>query len=74
MIMKIQCKSKSRLAIDSSKPCFEFVDKTDQVSLKHCFEIVDRTDQVSSKHYLEFADKTDQVSNIYLGQGDADLV
>ena len=28
----------------------------------------------SSKHCFEVVDKTDQVSNIYLGQGDADLV
>ena len=41
---------------------------------KHCFEVVDRTDEVSSKHCFEVADGTDEVSNIYLQQGEADLV
>ncbi|WP_262081181.1 MULTISPECIES: hypothetical protein [unclassified Streptococcus] len=56
--MKIKEQTR-KLAIDSSKPCFEAADKTDRVSSKPCFEVV----------Y-----KTDQVSNRYLGQGDADLV
>ena len=41
---------------------------------KHCFEVVDRTDEVSSKHRFEVADRTDEVSNIYLQQGDVDVV
>ena len=41
---------------------------------KHCFEVVDRTDEVSSKHCFEVADGTDEVSNIYLRQGEADVV
>ncbi|WP_201454414.1 hypothetical protein [Streptococcus pneumoniae] len=50
------------------------MDKTDEVSSKHCFEVVDRTDEVSSKHRFEVADRTDEVSNIYLRQGDVDVV
>ncbi|HFQ7523402.1 hypothetical protein RK385_02905 [Streptococcus pneumoniae] len=41
---------------------------------KHCFEVADRTDEVSSKHRFEVADRTDEVSNIYLRQGDVDVV
>ena len=41
---------------------------------KHCFEVVDKTDEVSSKHCFEVADRTDEVSNIYLRQGEADVV
>ena len=41
---------------------------------KHCFEIVDKTDEVSSKHRFEVVDRTDEVSNIYLRQGEADVV
>ncbi|HES9823805.1 TPA: hypothetical protein VVF56_002107 [Streptococcus pneumoniae] len=41
---------------------------------KHRFEVADRTDEVSSKHRFEVADRTDEVSNIYLRQGEADLV
>ena len=41
---------------------------------KHCFEVVDKTDKVSSKHCFEVADRTDEVSNIYLRQGDVDVV
>ena len=48
-----------KLAVDSSKHCFEVVDKTDEVSSKHCFEVVDRTDEVSY---------------IYLRQSEADVV
>ena len=44
--MKIKEQTK-KLATDSSKQCFEIVDKTDEVSSKHCFEVVDRTDEVS---------------------------
>ena len=58
----------------SSKHCFEVVDKTDEVSSKHRFEVADRTDEVSSKHRFEVADRTDEVSNIYLRQGDVDVV
>ncbi|WP_176139958.1 hypothetical protein [Streptococcus sp. 1453] len=50
------------------------MDRTDEVSSKHCFEVVDRTDEVSSKHCFEVVDKTDEVSNIYLRQGDVDVV
>ena len=56
--MKIKEKTR-KLAADCSKHCFEVVDKTDEVSSKHCFEV---------------ADRTDEVSNIYLRQGDADVV
>ena len=41
---------------------------------KHCFEVVDITDEVSSKHCFEVADRTDEVSNIYIRQGEADVV
>jgi hypothetical protein len=41
---------------------------------KHCFEVVDETDEVSSKHCFEVADRTDEVSNIYIRQGEADVV
>ena len=41
---------------------------------KHYFEVVDKTDEVSSKHVFEVADETDEVSNIYLRQGDVDVV
>ena len=41
---------------------------------KQCVEVVDRTDEVSSKHCFEVADRTDEVSNIYLRQGDVDVV
>ncbi|HEV9350183.1 TPA: hypothetical protein VZU50_000001, partial [Streptococcus pneumoniae] len=50
------------------------VDRTDEVSSKHRFEVVDRTDEVSSKHRFEVVDRTDEVSNIYLRQGDVDVV
>ncbi|WP_286672802.1 hypothetical protein [Streptococcus pseudopneumoniae] len=30
--------------------------------------------EVSSKHRFEVADRTDEVSNIYVQQGDADVV
>ncbi|WP_257994468.1 hypothetical protein [Streptococcus sp. UMB0029] len=45
--MKIKEQTR-KLAVDSSKHCFEVVDKTDEVSSKHCFEVVDRTDEVSN--------------------------
>ena len=57
-----------------SKHGFEVVDKTDEVSSKHSFEVADKTDEVSSKHCFEVADRTDEVSNIYIRQGDADVV
>ncbi|HEW9251158.1 TPA: hypothetical protein V1G88_001114 [Streptococcus pneumoniae] len=41
---------------------------------KHCFEVADRTDEVSSKHCFEVVNRTDEVSNIYLRQGDVDVV
>ena len=41
---------------------------------KHCFAVVDRTDEVSSKHCFEVAYRTDEVSNIYLRQGEADVI
>ncbi|CIT57401.1 chlorohydrolase [Streptococcus pneumoniae] len=62
------------LVTGCSKHCFEIVNRTDEVSSKHCFEVADRTDEVSSKHRFEVADRTDEVSNIYLRQGEADLV
>ena len=71
--MKIKEQTR-KLAAGCSKHCFEVVDKTDEVSSKDCFEVVDRTDEVSSKYYFEVADRTDGVSNIYLRQGDADVV
>ncbi|WP_257842655.1 hypothetical protein [Streptococcus pneumoniae] len=37
---------------------------------KHCFEVVDGTDEVR----FGLSDKTDEVSNIYLRQGDVDVV
>ncbi|HET5236219.1 TPA: hypothetical protein VUQ49_001234, partial [Streptococcus pneumoniae] len=49
-------------------------DRTDEVSSKHRFEVVDTTDEVSSKHRFEVVDRTDEVSNIYLRQGDVDVV
>ncbi|WP_050971736.1 hypothetical protein [Streptococcus pneumoniae] len=33
-----------------------------------------KLDEVSSKHRFEVADRTDEVSNIYLRQGDVDVV
>ena len=48
--MKIKEQTK-KLAIDSSKHCFEVVDKTDEISSKHCFEVVDRTDEVNNHTY-----------------------
>ena len=71
--MKIKEQTR-KLAIDSSKSCFEAADKTDRVSSKPCFEVAYNTDRVSLKFCFEAADKIDQVSNRYLGQGDADLV
>ncbi len=71
--MKIKEQTR-KLAAGCSKHCFEVVDKTDEVSSKDCFEVVDRTDEVSSKYYFEVADRTDGVSNIYLRQGEADVV
>ena len=71
--MKIKEQTR-KLAIDSSKPCFEAADTTDRVSSRSCFEVVYKTDRVSLKFCFEAADKSDQVSNRYLGQGDADLV
>ncbi|WP_088847071.1 hypothetical protein [Streptococcus pneumoniae] len=42
-----------KLAVgQSSKHCFEVVDRTDVgQSSKHCFEVVDRTDEVSNPIY-----------------------
>ena len=71
--MKIKEQTR-KLAAGCSKHCFEVVDKTDEVSSKHCFEVVDKTDEVSSKHCFEVVDKTDEVSNIYLRQGESEVV
>ena len=71
--MKIKEQTRN-LAVGYSKHCFEVVDKTDEVSSKHDFEVVDETDEVSSKHCFEVADRTDEVSNIYIQQGEADVV
>ena len=65
--MKIKEQTR-KLAIDSSKHCFEVVDKTDKVSSKHVFEVVDKTDEASSKHVFEVVDKTDEVSNHTYGK------
>ena len=48
--MKIKEQTR-KLAVGCSKPCFEVVDETDEVSSKHCFEVVDRTDEVSNHTY-----------------------
>ncbi|WP_142360950.1 hypothetical protein [Streptococcus pneumoniae] len=45
--MKIK-EQTGKLAAGCSKPCFEVVDRTDEVSSKYCFEVVDRTDEVSN--------------------------
>ncbi|HFN0327322.1 TPA: hypothetical protein ACL3SZ_001974 [Streptococcus pneumoniae] len=71
--MKIKEQTR-KLVAGCSKHCFEVVDTTDEVSSKHRFEVADRTDEVSSKHRFEVADRTDEVSNIYLRQGDVDVV
>ncbi|CTM04587.1 hypothetical protein ERS044040_01719 [Streptococcus pneumoniae] len=60
--MKIKEQTR-KLAAGCSKPCFEVVDRTDEVSSKHCFKVVDGTDEVSSKHCFEVADRTDEVSS-----------
>ncbi|MCC0092525.1 hypothetical protein [Streptococcus mitis] len=65
--MKIKEQTR-KLAVDSSKHCFEVVDKTDEVSSKHCFEVVDKTDEVSSKHCFEVVDRTDEVSTYTYGK------
>ena len=41
---------------------------------KHRFEAVYETDEASSKHCFEVTDRTDEVSNIYICQGEADVV
>ncbi|MDS2732567.1 hypothetical protein RKV86_10785 [Streptococcus pneumoniae] len=71
--MKIKEQTR-KLAAGCSKHCFKVVDGTDEVSSKHCFEVVDRTDEVSSKHCFKVADRTDEVSNIYIRQGDVDVI
>ncbi|HGK1535004.1 hypothetical protein [Streptococcus pneumoniae] len=60
--MKIKEQTR-KLAAGCSKPCFEVVDRTDEVSSKYCFEVVDRTDEVSSKYCFEVVDRTDEVSS-----------
>ncbi|HGJ7832884.1 TPA: hypothetical protein ACJ9G7_001005 [Streptococcus pneumoniae] len=60
--MKIKEQTR-KLAAGCSKPCFEVVDRTDEVSSKYCFEVADRTDEVSSKYCFEVADRTDEVSS-----------
>ena len=47
-----------RLVKGCATPCFEVVDRTDEVSSKHGFEVVDKTDEVSPKHGFEVVDKT----------------
>ncbi|CJL26469.1 chlorohydrolase [Streptococcus pneumoniae] len=47
--MKIKEQTR-KLAAGCSKPCFEVVDRTDEVSSKYCFE-VDETDEVSNYIY-----------------------
>ncbi|WP_057529108.1 hypothetical protein [Streptococcus pneumoniae] len=47
--MKIKEQTR-KLAAGCSKPCFEVVDRTDEVSSKHCFEVVDRTDEVQAQN------------------------
>ncbi|WP_057548808.1 hypothetical protein [Streptococcus pneumoniae] len=41
---------------------------------KHCFEVVDKLTKSAQNTVLRLPDKTDEVSNIYLRQGEADLV
>ena len=48
--MKIKEQTR-KLAACCSKHCFEFVDRSDEVSSKHCFEFVDKTDEVSNHTY-----------------------
>ena len=48
--MKIK-KHTRKLAAGCSKYCFEFVDRTDEISSKHGFEVVDETDEVSNHTY-----------------------
>ncbi|CTM49540.1 hypothetical protein [Streptococcus pneumoniae] len=60
--MKIKEQTR-KLAAGCSKPCFEVVDRTDEVSSKYCFKVADGTDEVSSKHCFEVADRTDEVSS-----------
>ncbi|CKH41854.1 chlorohydrolase [Streptococcus pneumoniae] len=43
--MKIKDQTR-KLAAGCSKPYFEVVDETDEVSLKHCFEVADEADVV----------------------------
>ncbi|CEX37081.1 TPA: hypothetical protein ACJXFM_000023 [Streptococcus pneumoniae] len=71
--MKIKEQTR-KLAAGCSKHCFKVVDGTDEVSSKHCFKVVDGTDEVSSKHCFKVADRTDEISNIYIRQGDVDVV
>ncbi|SNM68129.1 chlorohydrolase [Streptococcus pneumoniae] len=71
--MKIKEQTR-KLAACCSKHCFKVVDGTDEVSSKHRFKVVDGTDEVSSKHRFKVADRTDEISNIYIRQGDVDVV
>ncbi|VLW85756.1 N-ethylammeline chlorohydrolase [Streptococcus pneumoniae] len=71
--MKIKEQTR-KLAAGCSKHCFEVADGTDEVRSKHCFKVVDGTDEVRSKHCFEVVNRTDEVSNIYLRQGDVDVV
>ena len=48
--------------------------KLTKADTKHCFELADKTDKGRAKHCFELVDKTDRGNNIYLRQGDADLV
>ena len=55
--MKIKEQTR-KLAIDSSKSCFESADTIDRVSSRSCFEVVYKTAGVSSKSCFESAYKT----------------
>ncbi|WP_193584771.1 hypothetical protein [Streptococcus pneumoniae] len=49
-------------------------DKTDEVSSKHRFEVAIELTKSAQNTVLRLPDKTDEVSNIYLRQGDVDVV
>ncbi|CAG6193510.1 chlorohydrolase [Streptococcus pneumoniae] len=62
--MKIKEQTR-KLAAGCSKPCFEVVDRNDEVISKHRFEVVDENEEVSSRHCFEVADRTDEVISKY---------
>ena len=56
--MKIKEQTR-KLAVDSSKHCFEVVDNTDEVSSKHGFEVVDKPtltwfEEIFEEYYSPF--------------------